>query len=162
MEQLSRERDQALLDQSLLLERLKAIESARNSQPASNLFMRFPHFSQVENQVNKFPKSSNSNFPIFSHNFRFFPVFILLSCATCPSCKILQNKKIRANFLQNDKKIPAILFSTVHFLHESFTVFIKFQVFKKMFLLFEKMKDQLFLHDSVVERKGWEGLAKRT
>ncbi|CBY13103.1 unnamed protein product [Oikopleura dioica] len=50
LEQLSRERDQALLDQSLLLERLKAIESARNSQPASNLFMRFPHFSQVENQ----------------------------------------------------------------------------------------------------------------
>ena len=40
-----------MLDQSLLLERLKAIESARTSQQASNLFMRFPHFSQVETQV---------------------------------------------------------------------------------------------------------------
>lgn len=53
---MARERDQALLDQSLLLERLKAIESARTQQSAlsSNLFMRFPHFpSPVESQVFK-------------------------------------------------------------------------------------------------------------
>ena len=144
MEQLSRERDQALLDQSLLLERLKAIESARNSQPASNLFMRFPHFSQVENQVNKFPKSSNSNFPIFSHNFRFFPVFILLSCATCPSCKILQNKKIRANFLQNDKNTCNFIFNCTFFYMNHLLYLLNFKYSKKCFCFLKKWKISCF------------------